>query len=223
MPARYTLERSSASATEFHARAVPTPAACEIWWHEVAGPALVLGSTQRVDIVDAEACELAGIDVVRRRSGGGAVLLIPGAVEWIDVIVPRDSAGWADDVHAPMRWLGRHLASVLTADLAIDPARVDVHDGPMVTTPWSTTICFDGVGAGEVLLDGDKLVGISQRRTRDAARLQCCWYTGTDPALLVSLLVADQRPTVEALRPVATLPGALASAIPAHLARRLPA
>jgi hypothetical protein len=93
----------------------------------------------------------------------------------------------------------------------------------MVTTPWSSTICFDGIGAGEVLLDGGKLVGISQRRSRDAARLQCCWYTETDPELLVSLLAGDHRPSVEDLRPVATLPRELAAAIPEHLARRLPA
>lgn len=223
MDLRYSLERSSASAAEFHARSVPTPPGREIWWHDVTGRALVLGSSQGDDIVDAVACAQAGVDVVRRRSGGGAVLLVPGAVEWIDVIVARDSAGWTDDVHASMRWLGRHLAEVLTADLGLDPARVEVHEGPMVTTPWSSTVCFDGLGAGEVLLDGAKLVGISQRRTRDAARLQCCWYSATDPGLLVSLLAADHRPPVDALRPVATLPGDLAAALPGHLARRLPA
>ena len=221
--ARYALERSSASVAEFHARSVPVPAACEIWWHDVADRALVLGSTQRDDVVDLEACARAGIDVVRRRSGGGAVLLVPGTVEWIDVIVPRDAPGWADDVHAPMRWLGGHLAEVLTVDLDVDIARVEVHDGPMSTTPWSSTICFDGVGTGEVLLDGAKLVGISQRRTRDAARLQCCWYTATDADLLVSLIAADHRPPVEELHHVATLAPELATAIPEHLARRLPA
>lgn len=223
VPARYSLERSSASVADFHARPVPIPPDCAIWWHDVADRALVLGSTQRDDVVDSEACERAGVDVVRRRSGGGAVLLVPGTVEWIDVIVPRGSAGWADDVHAPMRWLGRHLAAVLIADLDVDPGRVEVHEGPMVTTPWSSTICFDGLGAGEVLLDGAKLVGISQRRTREAARLQCCWYTATDPELLVSLLAAAHRPAVDALHPVATLPPTLAAAIPGHLAVRLPA
>ena len=63
--------------------------------------------------MDHEACERAGVAVVRRRSGGGAVLLVPGEVTWLDVIVPPGSAGWSDDAHVPMVWLGRHLAAVL--------------------------------------------------------------------------------------------------------------
>ena len=61
----------------------------EIWVFDVERPALVLGSTQRPDIVDAEACRRAGVEVVRRRSGGGLVLLEPGNVVWFDVVVPR--------------------------------------------------------------------------------------------------------------------------------------
>ena len=34
------------------------------------------------------ACAAPGVEVVRRRSGGGAVLLVPGEVVWFDVVVP---------------------------------------------------------------------------------------------------------------------------------------
>lgn len=219
---QYRLLRSVSSAGEFHSRQVSDPARCEIWHHDLSAPALVLGSTQSDDVVDREACRRAGIDVVRRRSGGGAVVLIPGRVTWIDVIVPRDTTGWATDIHRPMRWLGHHLAAVISSCLRGDgsPA-VTVHDGAMVTTPWSTTVCFDGVGPGEVLLDGAKLVGISQRRTRAAARLQCCWYSSYDAALLVSLLAPDHRPPLGGLAPVATLEPEIAEAIPALLHTRL--
>ena len=44
----------------------------------------MLGSTQRDDVVDGEALHLAGLEVVRRRSGGGAVLLVPDEHVWID-------------------------------------------------------------------------------------------------------------------------------------------
>ena len=90
----------------------------------------------------------------------------------------------------------------------------------METTRWSSTVCFDGVGAGEVLLAARKLVGISQRRTRHAARLQCCWYSHYDPARLVEFLAPVARPTVTDLQPVATVPPAIAHAMPA--ARRPP-
>jgi lipoate-protein ligase A len=216
----YRLVRSSSTAADFHARTVPEPATCEIWHHEITSPALVLGSTQDESVVDADACGRAGVDVVRRRSGGGAVLLLPDDVTWIDVIVPTGAVGWSTDVHGPMRWLGGHLA-VIVDELAGSRAAVDVHDGAMAVTPWSPLICFDGIGVGEVLLGGHKLMGISQRRTRHAARLQCCWYSAYDPARLVELLDASRRPALDELAPVATLAPATASAIVDALADRL--
>jgi lipoate-protein ligase A len=192
-----------------------------MWWPDITAPALVLGSSQPEHDVDNDACERVGVEVVRRRSGGGAVLLVPGEVTWLDVLVPFGSAGWSDDVHGPMIWLGRHLAAVFDELLDGRDGPVSVHPGPMVTTPWSSTVCFDGVGAGEVLLDRRKLVGISQRRTRHAARLQCCWYSAYDPARLVDLLAPATRPAVADLRPVATVPRDLADAVPPALATRL--
>ena len=217
---RYRLLASRSDAATFHHRAVPEPARPELWWHEPTAPALVLGSSQADSDVDTDACERAGVDVVRRRSGGGAVLLVPGDVVWLDVIVPTGSPDWSPDVHAQMVWLGHRLATVI-ASLRSEPGDIRVHEGAMVRTPWSTTICFDGLGAGEVLLDGRKLVGISQRRTRHAARLQCCWYSSYDPSTLAGLLSASVRPPDTELRPIATLGADVACAIPAALHRHL--
>ena len=61
------------------------------------------------------ACRRAGVDVVRRRSGGGAVLLRPGEVTWIDVIVPAGTLAGPTDVHAPMVWLGQLLGRAFAA------------------------------------------------------------------------------------------------------------
>lgn len=219
MAAPYSLVRSRSSAGEFHARAVPVPATCEIWLHEITAPALVLGSAQRDDVVDHEACARAGVEVVRRRSGGGAVLLLPDDVVWLDVIIPRDAPGWAVDVHGPMRWLGAHLAAIVSS--LVEPGVVTAHAGPMITTSWSSVVCFDGIGAGEVLIDGAKFVGISQRRTREAARLQCFWYSRYDPSELVDLLAADHRPPLADLAPVATVPSSVAQVIPGLLLARL--
>lgn len=152
------------------------------------------------------------------------MLLVPGEVAWLDAIVPRGSPGWSDDVHRPMVWFGEHLAAAFAtaasaastsstsstasaAEGATDGIdRLAVHRGPMVSTEWSGVVCFDGLGAGEITLDGAKLVGISQRRTRSAARLQCCWYTGYDPERLLRLLAVPSRPRPSDLGPVATVP-----------------
>jgi len=219
----YELHRASSSAAEFHKRPVAEPARPEIWWHDVTGSALVLGSGQSSYAIDPDACVERGVEIVRRRSGGGAVLLIPGEVTWIDIIIPAGSTGWADDVHAPMVWLGRILADLLQDLLAgSDQAyEVTVHDGKMVATKWSSLVCFDGIGSGEVFLDARKLIGISQRRTRTYARLQCCWYSDYDQDLFLSLLLPERRPLMSELRPVATLARSVASRIPEGLLTRL--
>lgn len=212
----YRLVRRRSTAGEFHALAIPDPAVPELWVHEITAPALVLGSTQRDDAVDLDACRRAGVEIVRRRSGGGAVLLIPDEVVWVDVIVPSGWPGWADDVHAPMVWLGEHLAASFAA-AGLDGAAV--HRGAMVRTDWSRQVCFDGLGPGELTLGAGKLVGISQRRTRHAARLQACWYTTYDPAALVALLHPSVRAELDpvSLRPVATVETSRAAAVPTLL------
>ena len=73
----------------------------------------------------------------------------------------------------------------------------------MRRSEWSDLVCFDGLAPGESTIEGAKLVGISQRRTRAAARLQCCWYHRYEPTDLVDLLV--DPPVVDRLTPVATI------------------
>jgi lipoate---protein ligase len=175
----WTVERLTGSATAFHGREFPDPVARSIWIHDIAAPALALGSSQRVDIVDAAA--VAAFEVVRRRSGGGAVLLIPGEVLWVDIVIPADDRLWDADVGRAGHWLGQVWADAIGHGTL-------VHRGGMVRTPWSGLVCFAGIGPGEVLLDGKKLVGVSQRRTRNGARFQCAIYGTLDPALLPTLL-----------------------------------
>lgn len=213
---RYHTVRRRSTAAEFHARAIPEPARPEVWIHDITEPALVLGSTQRDEVVDLDECRRAGIDVVRRRSGGGAVLLMPGEVVWVDVIMPAGSPGWSDDVHRPMVWFGERMSEALAA-VGIEP--VDVHRGPMESTAWSRLVCFDGLGPGEVTVDGAKLVGISQRRTRAAARLQACWYIRYDATLLPTLL--HHGLDAGTTRKPATIPAVAARAVPDHLVAAL--
>jgi hypothetical protein len=195
----FAVRRSSGPAAELHHRPIPDPAVPVIWWHDVTVPALVLGSAQDGSVVDLDACRAAGVDVVRRRSGGGAVLLVPGECVWFDVIVPIGTIAAIADVRTSMVWLGRHLRAAVGIG--------SVHEGGMDLSPWSRLICFDGVGPGEISVDGSKLIGISQRRTRGAARFQVCWHTVYDPAALPSFLDPGHRPRVDQLRPVGTRAG----------------
>ncbi len=137
----------------------------------------MLGSTQAPIAVD-------GIEVCRRRSGGGAVLVHPGDVLWIDVLLPRHDRLWDDDVGRAAHWLGEAWRDALGVGV--------VHTGGMVRSSWSSLICFAGVGPGEVLVDGAKVVGISQRRTRAGARFQCVVLRTWDPTELARIFAPGQ-------------------------------
>ncbi len=235
---RFSLEHTVGPAAALHHRPLPDPVRATIWWHDVTAPAIALGSSQADTIIDRVACARAGVEVVRRRSGGGAVLLVPDEVVWLDVVVPRRPAGGRgessrpdpgrgalhlDDVRASMCWIGAHLRDAIVAAAPGLEGRLGVHTGGLDATAWSSTICFDGLGPGEVVFDGAKLVGLSQRLTRDAARFQACWHTVYDPDALVELLSAGTRPSRQVLRPVATLDAAVSASVPELLRAALSA
>ncbi len=194
----WAVERWRGTAGEFHGREIPERVERSVWVFDVDRPALVLGSTQPLDHVDHEACAAAGVDVVRRRSGGGAVLLEPDRTLWVDVVLPAGDPEWLDDVGAATWWLGDVWAAALRA---LGVAHAEVHRGPLVTNAWSRQVCFAGIGPGEVTVGSAKAVGISQRRTRTAARFQTALVLEWAPDTLVPLLAAP-RPTAEQLREV---------------------
>lgn len=78
-----------------------TPACVRTWM--AAEPAVVLGSSSRVDEeVDLQACEAAGVRVVRRPSGGATVVLGPGCLMW-SVITPHPAGVPSiEAIHASM-------------------------------------------------------------------------------------------------------------------------
>jgi lipoate-protein ligase A len=195
---RMTPERHSGSATELHGLEMPDDGRRHLWLLEVTAPAVVLGSTQRDDVVDRDLASRRGVEVARRRSGGGAVWVAPGNPVWVDVLLPRSDPEWDDDVARSFVPVGRAWVEAL-ATVGVDGATV--HDGPMVRTDWSDAVCFAGVGPGEVLVDGAKVVGISQRRTRAGARFQCAVPRRWDPEPLTALL--RPSPPLPALRRVA--------------------
>jgi lipoate-protein ligase A len=210
------VHRWHGSAADFHARTVEVGAGPQVWVFEVARPALVLGSSQPIDSIDRHATAAAGIELVRRRSGGGSVLLDPGDVVWFDVIVPASvlrELGVGDDVAGAMRWAGEQVSSAL-GRLGVT---TQVHRGAMVTTRWSPVICFDGLGPGELGRNGAKLVGMSARRTRDHSRFQCAVPQRWRPERLIGLL-ARPRPEPTELRAVAVTDAAVGEALPAVVA-----
>lgn len=218
----WELERLAGDAGALHGQDLDPSRGRAVWVLEATGPALVLGSTQHDGVVDRRAARQMGVAVVRRRSGGGAVLLVPSEHVWVDVLLPAGDPLWNDDVGASFGWLGAAWVRAL-ASLGVDGAAVD--DGPRCRSRLGRAVCFAGLVPGEVVAGGAKLVGLAQRRTRAGARFQCLvhrrwrasWYRQllapvlSDPAdaaaldgIAVGTVGAGSDEVVEAL--VASLP-----------------
>jgi len=184
----WSIERRAETARVLH-QPWPERAALEnrvVGLCAVLGPrAIVLGSTQDADVVDAHRVARHGVDVVRRSSGGGAVVVAPAAQVWLEVWLPRHDPLWDDDVIASSWWLGETWARGLEG---LGVPNLLVHRGRATRTDWSDMVCFAGVGPGEVTSGAAKVVGIAQRRTRAGARFASLALLSWDPASVLSLL-----------------------------------
>ena len=189
MRATWLVEEREATPFELHASWPATdqdPGVRRIAICRPTGTAVVIGSTQPTEVVDAEAARSAGIDIVRRRSGGGAVLVTPDDPVWVDIWLPTGDPRWSADVTAAFGWLGTAWAAALDR-LGLDGVEVQ-GAGPGTCTRWSSLVCFGGVGAGEVSVRGRKVVGLAQRRNRQGAWFHTACVAHWDPTLLLELL-----------------------------------
>lgn len=225
----WRILEASGGADALHARD-PWAAGREraVWLCRPSRPALVLGSAQPFTDVDSGAAETEGVEVARRRSGGGAVLVVPGEIVWVDLALPAGDPLWEVDVGRASWWVGECWAEAL-GDFGVGPS--SVHRGGMVGTPWSRRICFAGLGPGEVTAGGRKVVGLSQRRTRQGAVFHCAAFRRLDASGLVRLLAlgpAEAGPAAAALAGAAAGleelrgPGAPVASLEEALVARLP-
>jgi lipoate-protein ligase A len=173
----------------------------------VRGPALVLGSTQDDALVDRRRAASAGVDVVRRSTGGGAVLVDVDAQVWLDLWLPRGHELWDDDIIDASAWVGDTWAQALAG---LGSTALQVHRGPLTGTAWSGLVCFAGLGPGEVTVaappagvsagqtegGGPKVMGLAQRRSRAGARFHTTAPLSWDPLPLLDLLTLDLEPTL---------------------------
>lgn len=138
--------------------------------------ALVLGSAQPDSDVDRFDPSAMGVDLVRRRSGGGAVWVHPDDSVWIDLWIPRGDPLWVDDVSASMMFAGDAFVDALGIPAA------SVWRGRFDAGEHGRAVCFASTAPGEVVAPGGKVVGLSQRRDRHGARIQCIAYRRWNPA-----------------------------------------
>jgi lipoate-protein ligase A len=172
------------SAGEFHSLDLAFERA--VWSCEVSGPALILGSTQNEADIDSAVASKHEVDIVRRRSGGGVVYVHPDTSLWCDVTIARNDVLWNDDVTASMLWLGEVFVDALAPWLT-----TSVYRNEFVGGQDGRAVCFASTSPGEVFADASKVVGISQRRTREGARFQCVLYRRWNPEQWVQCLTSS--------------------------------
>ncbi len=186
----FELQRVGGTVADLHERSaglVAGPLAARVAHvYQPVDRAVVLGSGQPGDDVDREACAASGVQVVRRRSGGGAVLVEPGGLVWVDLVVPGTDPLWCADVGKSAWWVGEAWAAALSRTGATG---LEVWTGPMRRREWSSRVCFAGLAGGEVTGPGGrKVVGISQRRARNGSLFQCACLLRWAPGDLLGLL-----------------------------------
>lgn len=169
-----------ASAELLHARPMPRDGRRRVSWLRPIAPALVLGSASP------DPFRSLRDDLVRRRSGGGLVWLEPEVIAWVDVFVPAADLLWRSDVSRAFHWLGSRIAAAF-AEIGVSAS---VHRGAYEAGPSDGLVCFASLGPGEVTVGGRKLVGISQRRTREGSRFQCVAYEQFELGPLASVVDA---------------------------------
>lgn len=160
-----------------------------------ARTALVLGSAQPDATVDHDACARDGVEVLRRGSGGGAVLCDPGLLE-VDVALSAGHPLLETDVTESYRFLGEAWVAAL-ATLGIRGRLVTVDEARGASDAHravARVACYAGLSPYEVVDDeGGKLVGICQRRRRGAALLQCGLACGLPPGEVARYVRVDGR------------------------------
>jgi lipoate-protein ligase A len=157
-------------------------------------PTLVLGGSQASDVLDQN--KIARTPVRRRRGGGGLVLLRPKDL-WVDWWIPRQDERWNYDVHVSSLRVGQWWADVLSDRVH----GVRLHEGPLEGEEAYRVVCFAGRGPGEVFVNDRKAVGVTQWRVREGV------FVST---------VLHAEPTSDVLDYLSVIPPGLANALDHH-------
>lgn len=123
-------------------------------------PCLTLGRHQRDDAADADFCRKHGIDIVRRPTGGRAVLHHLELT--YSVVAPLGQGPLPRPLQEAYRILCSALVEAVRSfgiDAELTGGEVNISlPGPRTTVP-----CFEAPAGGEVVVGGRKLIGSSMR------------------------------------------------------------
>lgn len=185
-------------------------------------PCLSLGFSQPFDAGDSVFCASHGVDVVRRPTGGRAVLHHLELT--YAVLAPLGKGPFTRDLQTAYQGICRALVAGL-ATLGV-PAEVSGQPESDLIRPTQAIPCFIGPAAGEVVVGGRKLVGSAMRRVGNSILQHGSILEGWDGLLQAGCLGlrddASLRPAVVTLGDLLgtpPAPEALTAAIVAGFSR----
>lgn len=145
-----------------------------LWQYDA--PAIIMGCSQRPDEDQQQRAKQAGLPIMRRGSGGGAVLAGPWMLS-ATIFIPTEHPVAALNLIELFRWLEPIWIKALTDSgvpcKGVDKAQID--ESKIIAkrrgVEWA---CYAALSHGEVVsLDGRKLVGVAQIRKRKGIALVC--------------------------------------------------
>lgn len=154
--------------------------------YDWAEPTLSLGYAQPERDVDRAACARQGVRLVRRPTGGRAVLHGAGDVTY--AVVASGAEGFADNVAGSYARIAQALV------MGFGSLGLSLRVAPGERSNGTTSACFGSSTRADMLASGRKLVGSAQLR-RDGGFLQHGAVMLTqEPEAIAPLLVAAQAP-----------------------------
>ena len=188
-----------------------TPVTPTLRWYIAAQPALIRGVFQPESDLNAPACAARGIPIIRRRSGGTAVLVGPPFLS-CDIALPPGHLLAPPDVTTAYRWLGETWLQALSGLgvagarlVTVEEVRANPYRPPRDLPPGAPLpdealvrrACFGSLSSYELAVGGRKLVGLSQVRRRAGVLFQVGVPLRWEADLLAALLAHN---TVEQTR-----------------------
>ena len=165
-------------------------------WHP---PGLSFGYAQRVDKeVDLDRCREMGVEVVRRPTGGRAVL------HWNELTYSVLCRGDDPMVRGGVTEAYRQISECLVAGLRLFGLAADIvrGDAPSVrpTGASITSPCFSSAARYEVVVGEKKLIGSAQRRMGDMLLQHGSLIIGVEHKQIIELLRIDSEDQRERFR-----------------------
>lgn len=170
------------------------------WQYDRA--AIIMGCSQRPDEGQIRRSEEAGLAIIRRRSGGGAVLAGPWMLS-VTVFIPPDHPVAQQNIIEIFSWLEQIWIDSLRACgvpcRGVDQAMIDNSKTISLQQDlkWA---CYASLSHGEIVSDdGRKLVGLAQIRKRKGVALVSGLHLCPSDWSLLSSVVVDNPQQGDAL------------------------